>query len=82
MIWLRGLDLNQRPSGYEPQHVVCSGALYFSHIFDITQHIKALCDLATPHGFAAILNISRPHDSIVIPLIKPEGPELITKIAP
>ncbi len=65
-----GQDLNLRPSGYEPQYVVCSGTLYFSHIFDIAQHIKTLCDLAIPHDFAAILNISCPHDSIVIPLVK------------
>jgi len=35
--------------------------------------------MAIPHDFAAILNISCPHDSIVIPLIKPDGQKLITQ---
>ncbi len=45
----------------------------------MTQYIKALPEVVTHHHFAAFLNISRPHDSIVIPLIKPDGQKLITK---
>ena len=66
--WLRGLDLNQRPSGYEPDELPdCSTPRYRMCHLDGIQRRKSRRAVCTGSGFFEIVNGFVPSPSAIMP---------------
>ena len=66
--WLRGLDFNQRPSGYEPDELPdCSTPRYRMCHLDGIQRRKSRRAVCTGSGFFEIVNGFVPSPSAIMP---------------